>query len=186
MRPPAGCRRGRPILRRRVVRSRGWVDSSGSHGTSRTDCKWPFQVGAPGSWRRLDGYVEGPLSTLSGPSSPSSRPVESGACSRFVHRTVLSCPLYGVTPSRQAGGAVPVDTARIFPRHGGEGQGRRTQPRPHRLGFAPDQGIRLASRLLSPREPILRLSARPDPIGSAWGRVAIGRRRQVRSDGSFW
>jgi hypothetical protein len=82
--------------------------------------------------------------------------------------------------SAKASGAVPLDTGRVFPRHGGEGEGRRAQSRAHRLKFAPDSGIRLPSRILSLREPILRLSARPDPTGPGCGRVAIGRRRQVR------
>jgi hypothetical protein len=103
---------------------------------------------------------------------------------RASNRAILSALWRGSVSARPAGHFR--STPGGIPRHGGEGQGRRAQPRTRRLGFAQGRGIRLPSRLLSPREPFLRLSARPDPTGSECGRVAIGRRRQVRSDGSFW
>jgi hypothetical protein len=50
----------------------------------------------------------------------------------------------------QAGGAFPVDTGRVFPRHDGEGEGWRAQPRRDSLGFASGRGVGSPSRLSHP------------------------------------
>ena len=45
----------------------------------------------------------------------------------------------------ETGGAFPLDARRVFPRHGGEGQGGRAQSRAHSLGLAPSEIAQFAS-----------------------------------------
>ena len=44
----------------------------------------------------------------------------------------------------ETGGAFPIDPGRVFPRHGGEGEGRRAQSRPDDLGIAPGRNSEIA------------------------------------------
>ena len=72
----------------------------------------------------------------------------------------------------EAGGAFPLDAGRVFPRHGGEGEGRRTQSRAHDLGLAAGGRPETPPRAAGGQGACIR---RRDP-GAEAGVVAAGAR----------
>ena len=60
-------------------------------------------------------------------------------------RSVRLCLYRSRNRLGKTGGVFPLDAGRVFPRHGGQGQGGRAQPCAHNLGLSPSEIAQFAS-----------------------------------------